>query len=239
LNKRLNAISELVEDGTQILADIGSDHAYLVIQLLKDYRISRAIVTDINEKPLERAMYNATRYNVSHFCDFRRCAGLEGFIAGEADVITISGMGAETIISILKDNPQSAKSAKYLILQPNSGAESLRKFLDENGYGNPENYFVQDRHLFYQILRCSQPFDKTIENHTLLREEDYQYPIMEAILKDPGYFEFLTHELSVQMAIADTITKKSEPNSKKNTESLEHLKDKIKRINERLSKYDC
>ena len=54
LSKRLRAVADLVSPGL-IIADVGTDHAYVPIQLVEEGRIPSAIAMDINEGPLLRA----------------------------------------------------------------------------------------------------------------------------------------------------------------------------------------
>ena len=48
LSKRLRAVADLVSPGL-IIADVGTDHAYVPIQLVEEGRIPSAIAMDINE----------------------------------------------------------------------------------------------------------------------------------------------------------------------------------------------
>ena len=54
LSPRLRAIGAMVETGSR-LADIGTDHGYLPIQLLMEGRIPSAIAMDVRQGPLLRA----------------------------------------------------------------------------------------------------------------------------------------------------------------------------------------
>ena len=54
LSRRLAAIAEMVEEGSR-LADVGTDHGYLPIWLVKTEKIPCAVAMDIGEGPLSRA----------------------------------------------------------------------------------------------------------------------------------------------------------------------------------------
>ena len=57
IDKRLLCCAEMVRKGS-IAADIGSDHAYLPIYLVKQGICPSAIASDINEGPVKRARLN-------------------------------------------------------------------------------------------------------------------------------------------------------------------------------------
>lgn len=133
LDERLNSCAEYVRNNS-VVADIGTDHAYLPAALLLSGRIKKAIGCDINEKPLESAKQTVLKYNLSDKISLRLCNGLQGVNADEFDDLVIAGMGGEMIISILSD-AEYIKNSKYrLILQPMSKAHLLRKFLCESGF---------------------------------------------------------------------------------------------------------
>ena len=54
LSKRLYAVASLVTEGASV-ADIGTDHGYIPIYLMKEGIASKVIALDINKGPLERA----------------------------------------------------------------------------------------------------------------------------------------------------------------------------------------
>ena len=54
LTKRLAACAALVTEGG-VVCDVGTDHAYLPAELLRQNRCPRAVVTDIHAGPLEAA----------------------------------------------------------------------------------------------------------------------------------------------------------------------------------------
>ncbi|MCT7788661.1 MAG: class I SAM-dependent methyltransferase, partial [Lactobacillus crispatus] len=51
MNLRLNTLAKMVDPGSRV-ADIGTDHAYLPIELVKNGKIDYAIASDVAEGPL-------------------------------------------------------------------------------------------------------------------------------------------------------------------------------------------
>lgn len=110
-------------------ADIGTDHAYIPIELAA--RGMSVIATDINPGPLKIAAENAKKY--SKEIDLRLGAGISPIEKGEVDTIVIAGMGGEMIEKIISADFEKAR-ASLLILQPMNSQAELRKFLAENGF---------------------------------------------------------------------------------------------------------
>ena len=101
LDSRLSLAGSFVRDGA-VVADIGTDHAYLPVWLLLEGKITRAIAADLREGPLARAKLTAKEYDCNKNIAFRLCDGLSGITPEEADTIVIAGMGGETIAAILE-----------------------------------------------------------------------------------------------------------------------------------------
>ena len=133
IDRRLETIANLVPQGC-VLADIGTDHAYLPVWLLEKQRIARAIAGDIAAGPCQAARTTVAQYGQHEHVEVRQGSGLKVLSPGEADCIAIAGMGASTIISILEDDMEVARSAKLLVLQPMAGAASLRAWLCSHGW---------------------------------------------------------------------------------------------------------
>ena len=100
MNQRLKAISALVPSGT-ILADIGTDHGYLPIDLVKRGICPKAYACDVAEGPLSVAKTNIA----SEHLEGKVFAILsDGFIQvpEDADCAVIAGMGWYTAQAILE-----------------------------------------------------------------------------------------------------------------------------------------
>lgn len=63
ISKRLRLLIELVSIG-YVTADIGTDHGYVPISLLRDEKVPYAIGIDVSRGSLEKALFNAVRAGV-------------------------------------------------------------------------------------------------------------------------------------------------------------------------------
>lgn len=134
LDERLKMCASLVSENAR-LVDVGTDHAYLPVWLLKNGKISYAIASDINEMPLKSGENNASVYGVKNI-EFRQGSGLETVSAEDKVTdIVIAGMGGEVISGIILNSPLTRNKKLNLILQPMTRSEELIKALYENGFG--------------------------------------------------------------------------------------------------------
>ena len=135
VKERLKSVKSLVPHGTRLL-DVGSDHAALPISLFSDNMIISAVISDINEKPLDRARAEVERANLSDKCIFVLSDGFDKIDPDSFDVAAICGMGGMLISDIIKRGFLNGKIKKehVLIIQPMTDVFSVRKYLWDNGY---------------------------------------------------------------------------------------------------------
>lgn len=133
LDARLAALAELVRPGARV-ADIGTDHGYLIAWLAASGKIPGGCACDIHQKPLEKAAFSLREYGVEDRVSLILCDGLRGVPAGGCDDIVIAGMGGDTIWSILDAAPWTRDERYRFILQPMTKAPGLRRSLCRNGF---------------------------------------------------------------------------------------------------------
>lgn len=153
LSARLDLLASWVRPGARV-ADVGTDHAYLPVWLSLQGRVASAIASDLREGPLRRARETGRTYGAENV-DFRLCDGLSGIRPHEADTVVIAGMGGENIAAILAAAPWTADGAHTLLLQPQSRAEDLRRFLSDSGYRILREALVWDRGILYPCMEAA------------------------------------------------------------------------------------
>ncbi len=150
LSPRLLMCSEFVRPG-EVVADVGCDHGYLGIYLLKKNIAKFVIASDINEGPLSSAKANAEKYRVADRMSFHLCPGVEK-IPHNFDVLVCAGMGGDTMISILQAAPWLESGAYRLILQCQTKTHTLRRYLWENGWDISREEPVRDGRFIYTVM---------------------------------------------------------------------------------------
>ncbi len=149
ISKRLLEVARYVRGGARV-ADVGTDHAYLPIYLLKTNVASYALLSDVREGPLVHARANVDFYGVADKTDIFRTDGLCGVENYAPDDIIICGMGGELILKIITECEYTRKEGVRLLLQPMSSFSEMRSGLCENGYYAEDESLVRDGHMIYQ-----------------------------------------------------------------------------------------
>lgn len=152
LSERMKAVAAMVTNGN-VLADVGTDHGYVPIMLVLRGYVPSAIAMDINEGPLQRARENILMYRLQEKIDTRLSNGVEALTDGEAESIVIAGMGGELMIRILTDGESVCRTAKELILQPQSEIQKVRKFLREHEYRIVDENMVLEEQKYYSVMK--------------------------------------------------------------------------------------
>lgn len=135
LEPRLLAVAEEVVG--PVLADIGTDHAQLPLYLLRSGRVERVIAVEKNRGPFENARRALSGLNA----EVRFGDGFAVLQPGEADSVSLCGMGARRMVGILSRYP--GRLPQRLVLQPNDGAEPLRRWALSAGYALVREQMVQ------------------------------------------------------------------------------------------------
>ena len=143
LGPRLALCAGLVRPGRKLI-DVGTDHAYLPIWLLRRGLVKSALATDINPGPLEAARRSGEKYGAGEALSLRLCDGLAGVAPEEGEDIVIAGMGGELILRIVGETPWLRDGEKRLVLQPMSSVPELRLGLRALGFAVLEEHAAVD-----------------------------------------------------------------------------------------------
>ena len=152
LSKRLETVAGMVTQGSRV-ADIGCDHAYVTIYLLKNLISPYVVAMDINQGPLDRALENTRKYGVEDKVSIRKSDGLEKLQVGEVDTILIAGMGGRLVTQILASRMDVVCAAKELVLQPQSDIYFVRENLKEWGFKIVEENMLKEDGKYYVMMK--------------------------------------------------------------------------------------
>ena len=151
LGPRLLSVAKFVPQGS-VVADIGTDHAYLPIALVENKIVDKAFACDVHEGPYKVAQKTILAAGLSSQIGVRFGDGITVLSPGEVDVLTIAGMGGALMIDILSKCPPVTVDLKGLVLQPMNGAALLRSWLYQNGWNINEEDLVLDEGRLYEVM---------------------------------------------------------------------------------------
>ena len=152
ISKRLEMVASFVPQGAVIL-DVGSDHAYLPIELVERGQIETAIAGEVVEGPYQSAVKNVEAHGLKEKIQVRLANGLAAFEEeDQVSVITIAGMGGRLIATILEEGLEKLSNIQRLILQPNNREDDLRIWLQDHGFRIVAESILEEAGKFYEIL---------------------------------------------------------------------------------------
>ena len=192
LPKRLETIANIVPLNSNII-DIGCDHGLLDIYLCQKGISQKIIASDINKSALSNAIANIKKEKLERSIETRLGDGLNTI--KESDQINtaiISGMGAHTIVGILKNNLNTLKKINTIIIQSNTKNYFLRKEITKLNYLIADEKIIKDKDKIYIIIKFIQGKRKYSRRELyfgpiLLKEnsklfQEYQHKELEKLL---------------------------------------------------------
>ncbi len=150
LPERLEAIVRQVVPGG-VVADVGTGHGLLPLTLIQRGIAHRVIATERGPEPLaeaERLLADDGDGRIA----LREGWGLRPLRPGEVTTLVLAGMGGETICAILAADPETAGSARQLVLQPQNHPGQVRRWLLTHGFALVAEDLVAERGHFYPLV---------------------------------------------------------------------------------------
>lgn len=149
---RLERVAAHMPAGAR-LADIGSDHGYLPVALMRRGAIAAAVAGEVAQTPFHAAVRTVRDNGLEQQITVRQANGLAAIeAADEITAISICGMGGETIRDILESGKARLSGRERLILQPNGGEQPLRQWLMENNYRILCEELLRENGFYYEII---------------------------------------------------------------------------------------
>ncbi|WOO89250.1 tRNA (adenine(22)-N(1))-methyltransferase TrmK [Mollicutes bacterium LVI A0078] len=207
LKERLKQVGNLVDN--KHLVDIGTDHGYLIIDLLKRGQIKSAMAVEITKGPLDNVTTNVKNHRLS---DKVECFLSDGLTKVDADALTkydsisICGMGGALIAKILTDSANEVTD-KTLYLQPNNGEVALRRTLVSLGFRITNEMVITDNNIYYEII-------KAVPGKSELTEKELYFGPINLIQKDSVFTSKHIEHYNHLMQINDKLIENNKHNQK-------------------------
>ena len=156
LGDRLQALADFVPQGSRV-ADIGTDHGYLAVELVKSGKAKFVVASDKNAGPYEAAVRTVRENGLTdERISVRLGDGLKSLKPGEVDTVCIAGMGGTLMVEILEGSPEVVEKLETLVLQPQSAAADLRRWLYRKRWYIEDESLALDDSRIYEIIKAKR-----------------------------------------------------------------------------------
>jgi len=230
ISKRLQYIVDFVTY-FETIADIGCDHGYVCIELIKNNKVKKAIASDISYPSLKKTIDFVKVNNIDDRIETRVGDGLDVLNKDEVDAVIVAGMGGVLISDILKKNYNLKFKEKnpLLILQPVQQAKDLRYYLYENKFEIVDEDIVFDMGKYYNIIVSKKINEISNTYLTIEKCKDVymEYGILNIIKKNILVREILEKRIKNSKKLFDDLKQK-----KVKISDLNILSQKIKEMEE-------
>lgn len=217
--KRIYALCDAVSKGESV-ADIGTDHGYVPMLLVKNGISPHAIMSDISSGSLAKAIDTFKQVGIDMpESAFRVADGLDSIKKGEVDDIIIAGLGGLTISGILDSDLDKTRSFKKIIMQPRKHSGNLRYYLYTKGFDIVSEVLVPEGKFICEII-TAVPTEVT-ERHTNIDESDISWKYPSSFINVDG--DCLSKRLEWKFSSIDTEISNLKKSTKDNTQLIERL----------------
>ena len=223
ISMRLKKIASMV-DKCESMVDVGTDHAYVPIYLLKNNICNTVVASDINKGPVEKARLNLAMEGFNKVSSCRLGGGLSTVKPKEVNCAVIAGMGGNLIRDIIEADMKVFKSLDYAIVQPVQNPEVFREYIYSKGFSILDEALVYEENKFYEILKIKYAEEKR-------SIDSIYYEVSELLIKrgDEVMLKYMKAKMEKYRKIHDSIKEETELALSRKAE----LKEKIVKI-ERL-----
>lgn len=156
LGDRLQALADFVPQGSRV-ADIGTDHGYLAVELVKSGKADFVVASDKNAGPYEAAVRTVHESGLTDASiSVRLGDSLKSLEPGEVDTVCIAGMGGTLMVEILEGSPEVVEKLETLVLQPQSAAPELRRWIYRKHWHIEDEALALDDGRIYEIIMAKR-----------------------------------------------------------------------------------
>jgi tRNA (adenine22-N1)-methyltransferase len=221
LSRRLTQVAQFIPIGAR-LADIGTDHAYLPVQLALQGKISSAVASDINEGPLRAASALVEKYQLQSVIDLRQGDGLDVLQPGEVDVVVMAGMGGLLISKLLDKGMDKLVSVNRIIVQPNVSSHLIREWFLHHDWELKAEKILAEKGKVYEVL-MAEPGEGEAPYAGLNEEEKAQALYMGPFLlkeKNAAFILKWRQEYELKSQIISSLNQSDSQESKEKREQI-------------------
>ncbi len=200
LTKRLSDAFTLIPKG-EIVLDVGADRGLLAKELAKSGW--KTYASENKKGPYSGLVTNTAEEQKENGLV---CLFMDGIDNMPSDVTLVSllGMGGNTIHNILSRHPMKVKTLHYVLLEPQSDFREAISLLHDCGFSSVGGKYVYERR-YYPLLLM-----KNIGSVSSVSEAELHYGSYPLLHKDPLLLSYLKQEEKRILALPLSILEKKE-----------------------------
>lgn len=187
LSKRMRAVADFVPAGC-VAADIGCDHGFVSIYLVRQGICPRVFAADVRTGPLARAKEHIAQAGLYDYITTVLSDGVKEVpigCAGGAETIIAAGMGGKLIVRILSDVPQKTRALRCAVLQPQSEIALVRRWLSQNRFVIAAETMVYEEGKYYPVLLAYN--DRFPENAEAVSRAKKRHEVLTGRMDKAGF----------------------------------------------------
>ena len=155
LSDRLEAIVEMAPHAARAV-DVGCDHGYTSIELVRRGKARTCIASDVRPGPLSSARENIAQNGLVDRISTTLADGLPGEMKtwplGGDGLAVITGMGGLLIERILREGRELLSEVRFLLLSPQSDLAAVRRLLPDLGFALIAEQMLTEDGKYYTIM---------------------------------------------------------------------------------------
>lgn len=173
ISKRLETIAAMVPKS--VVADIGSDHGKLMIDLFNSGKITKGYAVENKKGPYTRLVKALEEEGIIDNVIPMLSDGISE-LPKSVTTVVIAGMGGKAIVNILKKDLRKLDNVETLVIDAHSCIPFLRNEVSKIGYTISDEKIIKEDGIFYEIIRFTKSdvafySDDDIEFGPILRKE--------------------------------------------------------------------
>lgn len=231
LSARLKAVAGMVTKGNRV-CDVGCDHGYISIYLVKNDVSPYVYAMDVNKGPLLRAKEHILDYGYADKIETILSDGLVALGDRDSDALICAGMGGKLIIKILTEGMEQVLKMRELVLQPQSEIHLVREYLRNQGFYIDKEDMIFEDGKYYPMMHVIIESEKQNEDNKvfdkfgpcLLKEK---HPVLKDFLE---YTKSTLDEINTRLV--------SEEQTDKITKRIEEIKEQQKEVSVALEYFN-
>lgn len=197
ISKRLSAIVNLIKNDNNI-ADIGSDHGYVLLELRKKGFVSRLMGVENKKNPFLHLKKNVIKSGYQNI----ECLYSDGLndVSDDFKTIVIAGMGFDIIKNIILTNKNKLEHIENIIIDSHTDKNKVRPFFITLGYNIDDEVVIFEDNIYYDLVSFKK--SNNIQKYTT---EELEFGRINLLKMSDDFKSMILDEINKNLSIIQKI----------------------------------